>query len=253
MYLLYLDESGTHDDASHLIVGGLALFERSTFWLKKELDQVVERYFADGGRDVHLHASSLWTPDGTHVDGPLGSLSAEERRALARDAYRVLSENDGGPLFATAVKKSAVDRDPYEVAFEDLISRFDRFLARRHAQGDRQRGLIVVAKSNYEAGLRRFGRQLYHHGTRWADLRNMADLPLFAPAAELRLLQAADLVANAVYGFYERGLAGTFMQLLPRFDREGDRLHGLTHITDDASTCFCQACLSWRTHREGAR
>ena len=186
------------------------------------------------------------------MKGPLGDLSAEQRRALARDAYGVLAENQGGPLFATAVKKSAVNRDPYEAAFEDLISRFDRFLTRRHAQGDTQRGLIVVAESNQEERLRRFGRQIYDQGTRWADLRNMADLPLFAPAAELRLLQAADLVANAVYGFYERGLAGTFMQLLPRFDREGDRLHGLTHITDDASTCFCQACLSWRTHREGA-
>ena len=185
------------------------------------------------------------------MKGPLGDLSAEQRRALARDAYGVLAENQGGPLFATAVKKSAVNRDPYEAAFEDLISRFDRFLTRRPAQGDTQRGLIVVAESNQEERLRRFGRQLYDQGTRWADLHNIADLPLFAPAAELRLLQAADLVANAVYGFYERGLAGTFMQLLPRFDREGDRLHGLTHITDNASTCFCQACMSWRTHREG--
>lgn len=64
------------------------------------------------------------------------------------------------------------------------------------------------------------------------------------------LLQAADLVTNAVWGSYEKGLARDFQSLLPKFDREGDRLHGLTHLSANAAACFCVACYSWRAHRE---
>ncbi len=231
-------------------MGGRALFERSTFWLKKELDDVVERYFPGSGKDVRLHASALWVPEGKPVEPPWNTVSEKRRRALAQDAYSALASSQHGHLFATAVDKSTATRGPREMGFEDVMSRFDLFLARRHAQGDTQRGLIVVSKSNDEEGLRAFGRELYHRGTRWADLHNIADLPLFAPAAESHLLQAADLVANAAYGYDERGLSGTFMQRVPRFDREGDRLHGLTHVTRNASSCFCPACMSWRAHRQ---
>ena len=40
-----------------------------------------------------------------------------------------------------------------------------------------------------------------------------------------------DLVTNATWGSYEKGLAWDFTKLLPKFDREGDRLHGLTHLS----------------------
>ena len=62
------------------------------------------------------------------------------------------------------------------------------------------------------------------------------------------MLQAADLVTNATWRNYEKGLSRDFSQLLPRFDREGERVHGLTHISADAAQCMCPACYSWRVH-----
>ena len=47
MYLLYLDESGVPeaDDPEYFILGGLAVFERRTYWLSQQLDRIQEEHF----------------------------------------------------------------------------------------------------------------------------------------------------------------------------------------------------------------
>lgn len=45
------------------------------------------------------------------------------------------------------------NQDPMEVAFEDLCSRFDRYLQRLRANGDTQRGLLILDKSAHETTL----------------------------------------------------------------------------------------------------
>ena len=44
-------------------------------------------------------------------------------------------------------KDSFPNRDPMEIAFEDLCSRFDRYLQRLRAGGDTQRGFVILDKS----------------------------------------------------------------------------------------------------------
>ncbi len=167
------------------------------------------------------------------------------------DAYQAIGKSQHPVLFATVVdKEHAAPRDPYEVAFEDVVSRFDLMLSRRHSLGDTQRGLVIVAESNYRERLETLGDRILRDGTQWSRTHNLADVPLFARSARTRLLQAADLVANAVYGEYEKSLGRDFKTLSPKFDREGDRLHGLTHLSANAATCMCVACLSWRVHRQ---
>ena len=108
---------------------------------------------------------------------------------------------------------------------------------------------MIVAESNYRERLETLGDRILREGTKWSRTRNLADVPLFTRSARTRLLQAADLVVNAVYGEYEKSLGRDFKTLLPKFDREGDRLHGLTHLSGSAATCMCVACFSWRVHR----
>ncbi|MFN2446990.1 MAG: DUF3800 domain-containing protein [Vicinamibacterales bacterium] len=47
MYLLYLDESGNPDDPAdkHFVIGGIAVFERVTFFLSKDVDSIQEKHF----------------------------------------------------------------------------------------------------------------------------------------------------------------------------------------------------------------
>ncbi len=40
MYILYLDESGTHAKSKHFVLAGLAVFERETYFLAKALDDL---------------------------------------------------------------------------------------------------------------------------------------------------------------------------------------------------------------------
>ena len=50
MYVLYLDESGTHGEASYFVLGGLAVFEREIHWFSQDLDHLQAEYFPGIGR-----------------------------------------------------------------------------------------------------------------------------------------------------------------------------------------------------------
>jgi Protein of unknown function (DUF3800) len=66
------------------------------------------------------------------------------------------------------------------------------------------------------------------------QLRNLADVPLFADSRASRLLQAADLVSYALYRHYDpaRGRGEDYVGVLwPRFDAVDGVMHGCVHFT----------------------
>ena len=76
-------------------------------------------------------------------------------------------------LFACAVEMEyarAQRRDPYEIAFEDLVSRLDLFMGRINRQAgaanrEEQRGLIVLAQSSSAKTLAILAQRLQQQGT----------------------------------------------------------------------------------------
>ena len=136
------------------------------------------------------------------------------------------------------------NEDHYGSAFEDLVSRFDLYVRRLNRSNEQeQRGIIAVAESSYRANLEALGERFRGGGTRWGQLRTLAEVPFFLPSKNTRLLQLADFCANAIYGRYHSGLTRDFDIIAPRFDREQDRIHGLVHRTSDYQ-CQCPGCLS---------
>ncbi len=252
MYILYLDESGNHKEASHFVLAGLAVFEREIHWFSQDLDAFQLEYFPGEVEPVHFHTARLRVPDGVHVEAPWDKLTAQQRRELKNKVYDVI-RNRRGVLFGCAIEKqySLLRReDPYERAFEDLISRFDIFLRKVNniavtSGAEEQRGLIVLAESRYEKTIGILARRLKVGGTRWGQLHNVTDVPLFAPAKETRMLQYADFCSNAIYGRYHAGLSTDFDRITPKFDQDGNILHGLAHLTTDYQ-CACIACFSRR-------
>ena len=260
MYLLYLDESGTHPSSERVVVGGIAVFERAAYWLKRDLMETVARFFPYEHQQVAIHAPRLRMSGSRRVPEPYGTVDAAERRRLLDACYATLLASRHPVLFATVVDKAAAPGgDSYRIAFEDVVSRFDLMLARFHAANRTQRGVVVMPESS---GLRREERRAggpsVSEGTQWGRTRNLAEVPLFVSKARTRLLQAAGLVTNEVWGRYEKGISRHFDDMLPKFDREGTRLHGLTHRTGGVDACWCPACYSYRAtnaayHEGGAR
>ena len=253
MYILYLDESGTHGEASYFVLAGLAVFEREIHWFSQDLDALQSEYFPEETEPVFFHATPLRSREGDEVEAPWNKLTTTKRRELKNKVYDIIRSRRG-VLFGCAVEKRLSQirkEDPYELAFEDLVSRFDMFLGRMNRIGategkEEQRGLVVLAESAYQEVLALLGRRIHDRGTRWGLLHNVSDVPLFAPARHTRLLQYADFCANAIYGRYHAKLTGDFDRIAGKFDQEGPVVHGLVHLATDAM-CSCIACLSRRT------
>lgn len=248
MHILYLDESGTHG-SRHFIMAGLAIFERETYFLSRALDRLQGVYFPSHDEPINLHASDLRAPD-ERVRDPFSELESSQRLDLVFDIYQAIVDSRAR-LFGIAIEKAFVQnnqlQDLYERGFEEMVNRFDRMLARIGSEhGEPQRGLIVVAESSYRENIELLARNIASRGHRWGDTHNLADIPYFAPAGSTRLLQLADFVSNAVFRRYEFSDAKPLDVIISRFDREGDRIHGLRHFSSDYHNCFCPACYSRR-------
>lgn len=248
MYVLYLDESGTHGEASYFVLGGLAVFEREIHWFSQDLDHLQAEYFPGNWAFIHFHATKL---RGHDVEPPWDDLSTEQRHTLKSRVYEII-RNRKGILFACAIEKEYAKRqssDVYELAFEQVVGRFDMFISRTNriavADGrEEQRGLLVLAGSSFSKALGVLARRLQTAGTRWGTaIHNVTDVPFFASPTETRLLQFADFCSNAVYGRYHSGHTRDFDKIAPKFDQADGVVHGLAHLTTD-HMCACLACFS---------
>ena len=244
MYLLYLDESGNENDPNdrYFVLGGLALFERQTFFLTRDIEAIQDKHFPNHP-PVPFHASeiragrNLWR----QVE------KAKRSQVLADLSGAILSSPSRGRfLFAAVIEKS---RDVYGEtavarATEEVCKRFDRLLQRRYQRdNDPQRGLIIFSEGRFDARAKIWVKDFHRRGTQWGAINNLADIPYFAASHESRLLQAADLVSHATWLLYERHDASLFRALLPAFDTADGNLHGLVHVRASAATCDCPACI----------
>lgn len=128
---------------------------------------------------------------------------------------------------------------------EEICNRFNLFLTRLwNREEEKHRGLVVMDKSHYEETLQGLARRFREEGTRWGNLRNLAEVPLFVDSNASRLIQIVDLLAWAVWRRYEHGDTRYFDRVVSRLDAEGGVIHGLVHFKPPAEECMCPACLS---------
>lgn len=240
MHLLYIDDSGSVTNASdrHVILGGFSIFERAGHWL---------------GQAMEKQAMALWpsSPDSLEFHGTEIHSGKRHWRALPRkvreEAYvtalRDLAANREVRLFAVAIHKEAVSpQDPMEVAFEQMVSRFDHMLGRFYKAGDTQRGLVIADKSTYETSLQKLSVQFRRAGHAFGQLHNISEVPLFVDSKATRLIQYADLVAHTFRRYIELGDASRFDIIRHAFDHSGGVVHGLYHKIRTDEKCGCYAC-----------
>ena len=231
MHLLYLDESGSVADPNqrYFVLGGISVFERTTHWIEQPLNEIAKRFAPDQPQAIELHGSPMRSGREGWKAFPL-----QERNAAICDALKVACDHHhrtgNARFFGAVVKKSSLagKGDPVEHAFEQLSNRFDLFLQRLYKKhADPQRGIILFDKSSTELRIQTMARDFKYAGHAWGKTKNYAEVPVFLDSRASRLIQLADLVAYALFRFYEYA-DNTYYDVIKRcFDSEGGVEHGL--------------------------
>jgi hypothetical protein len=247
LYILYLDESGNQNNPAdrHFVLGGAAVFEQSTFFLNRDLNDIQQKHFPSRP-PVDFHASKIRAGSGFWRSVP-----ESKRDEVLLDVGLAIKQPAARTpvvLFAAVVEKSAqlYGEDAVKCAAEQVIKRFDTFLTRRFKiNNDPQRGLLVFAESQYQQRAALWVHGFRSLGTQWGALNNLADMPYFAAARENRLLQAADYVAHAVFLLYERRDPSLIRTIISKFDQKDGVIHGLYHVaTPQSIICECPSHAS---------
>lgn len=230
MHLLYLDDSGSVADSGqkHFVLAGVSIFERQGYWITQKLDEIAARFDPADPSAVELHGSPMLNGSKIWRRFPL-----PDRIQAMKSALRLFAvSHASNQAFGAVVNKQAVSpRDPVEVCFEQICSRFDQYLMRLHRAKDTQRGMIVFDKSSAETAIQQLARDFTTLGHQWGVVRNMAEVPVFIDSRSSRLVQLADLIAYAMFRHYERGDSQFFDIFKHRFDTDGGVVHGLYYFT----------------------
>lgn len=230
MHLLYLDDSGSIDDPNqkYFVLAGVSVFERQTHWIETQLHEIAKRFNASEPHSVELHGSPMRAG---REGWKQRSSSLHDRLQAIKDSltYGVVSNHPNGVrLFAAVIKKDCMMDSHVEHAFEQISTRFDMFLKRRYQKyADPQRGLILFDKSSTERRIQTLARDFKYEGHTWGKTKNYAEVPVFLDSKSSRLIQLADLVAFAVFRFYEHGDDSFYSIISKCFDAEGGVTHGL--------------------------
>lgn len=276
MYLLFVDESGTHPGPHPFVLGGIAVHEDDAATLQKELDELVIKHLGRIPPDLdeyEIHASEMRNAKKPKVLGPQkvsiwANVPRPTRLALIADAQRALVDfkpaNPKLPavLFGVAVERdfhsdwSPVERERW--AYEVLLGKFDVMLKTvRNQRGLPNRGLVIHDRRVVaERDIQSWTASWRSTAERIGQLRNLADVPLFGDSRATRLLQAADLVSYAVFRRYNRQGPdpSAFDMLWDGFHAEGETIHGAVHYTPSygQGSCNCRPCEQ-RLKAEAAR
>ncbi|MFT4280637.1 DUF3800 domain-containing protein [Microbacterium sp.] len=267
MYLLFVDESGTHPGPHPFVLGGVAVHEDDAAQLQKELDQLVIdqlKRVPPNLDEYEVHASDMRNARKPKSESPhrqtsiWANVERSVRLAILTEVYKRLADftpsNPDLPvvLFGVAVERdfhsdwSPVERERW--AYEVLLGKFDVMLKTLRTQRNLpNRGLVIHDRRVVaERDIQTWTAQWRSTAERIGQLRNLADVPLFGDSRATRLLQAADVVSYAVFRRYNRNASSSeyFDIIWPAFHSEKDAVHGAVHYTPEYSTgsCDCEPC-----------
>lgn len=259
MYLLFLDESGTHYDAPVSLIAGIAVHEQDAWYLQQRLAKLLESLLPEdlNPLDFELHAAEIKSPyDKRRKRSPWEAIRYGKRLAILDAAYKAIAEYPPqDPRYPPALFGAVVDAayaDKVERAYEEVLHKFDEMLTRQgHEQGPpHQRGLALHDEAVVEGDLQSWTARWRETAGRIGVLTHLAEIPVFADSRASRLIQAADLVCWALWRYY--GLAKSdeswIRRLWPMFDHDSGVMHGLIHVTREfrAGGCGCPPCASRR-------
>jgi hypothetical protein len=174
---------------------------------------------------------------------PYLHLTHQERRQCLTDLAKELASHTDLRIFADAISKkdftNGVHTSPYEMAFEQVISRSQHYL--HNAANDL--GMIII-DNNEKAALRltKMARAFHTAGTFYNKIPNIVETPLFVNSALTSMIQMADLCAYGLRRFVENDETWIWDLVKARADRSPiGKLVGIRHFTGKRK-CTCEIC-----------
>ena len=158
---------------------------------------------------------------------PYSHLLLAERNDFIRDICHLISKWGYMRIFLIIVNKEAYKPkySIYEDAFEQLISRFQRFI-----QNVSPNDYGIIAMDNNQTISQRINilSNLFHaSGTRYVSIPNIIDTPYFVDSKMTSMIQIADIVAYGARRFYEKGDSTLYDIYKSRIDANRNQLVGL--------------------------
>ena len=180
---------------------------------------------------------------------PYVHLTWEERRQAVLKVAETVSRWRFARLFAECVDKSHFDpersrQSVSEQAFEQVVSRFERFLQNMGGLGAQRSHGLLVHDNNETVARKHTGmmRSFHATGTLWTSVDCIIETPMFVDSKLTRMVQIADLCAYALRRYLENGETGLFRPIFKRADRIGNVAVGVRHFSRPA--CDCAICLA---------
>lgn len=270
LYLLFVDESGTHGGSHAFVLGGLAIHERDTRRLQTDLDNLVVRHL--GSRppnldEFELHAAEMRNAKKPRADAKgqgvasiWASRPRDMRLALLSEAYDLIAgfkpsdERLPVALFGVVLDRnfrpdwSQIERERY--GYEVLLNRFDVMLKTTRVRRNLPNLGLVIHDKRVVAE-----RDIQSWTSEWrvaagniGRIRNLADVPLFADSRATRLLQVADLVSYSIFRRFNPDIEreSSFEKIWPKFHQEKGQVHGCIHFSPSygQGACNCEPCAA---------
>ena len=179
-------------------------------------------------------------------------LTLQERQNFVSEIAGCVSNWGFARLFAECIDKIHFDplRTPSSVdeqAFEQVISRFEKYLQNTDDTND-QRNYGLIVHDNNETVERKHTllmRRFHQKGTLWINVQRIIETPLFVDSGLTSMVQIADLCSYSLRRFLENSETALFEKIYARADRNQGRVVGVRHFTDQP--CQCTICTTHRT------
>jgi hypothetical protein len=174
---------------------------------------------------------------------PYLHLTRDERLQCLEDLARELANWHDVRIFADAISKPDFKprhpTTPYEMAFEQVLTRFQAFLSAVRSTG------IVVHDNNATAAprLTKLARKFHADGTLYRQITDIVETPLFVDSELTSMIQIADLCSFALRRLLENGEDRFWEIVEPCVDRQHGLSVGVRHYTG-RRRCKCSVCVA---------
>lgn len=179
---------------------------------------------------------------------PYIHLTHEERMNFLREIADSVGQSSFIRIFAECIDKVFFDPTKSkltvdEQALEQIVSRFEHYMANVSCKGEQIYGLLV--HDNNETVCKKHTtlmKQFHIKGTLWMSIKHIVETPLFVDSELTSMIQIADLCSIALRRYFENGDTDLFNRINPRFDKHRGKLVGVRHFTEPSCNCNICSC-----------